>query len=164
MEPASTAVLPAGHRFRRRDTARRRPPTRPRGLVVRKRLVRRLSEARDAPLVLLVAPAGYGKTTLLSEWAACDGRRFAWIDLAAGDNDPDRLVAAVKRIVHGQAPTVLVVDNAHLVSAPETFAALDRTGSLDAVRLADRAGLKVRARAARRQPARRPHDLRAASR
>jgi LuxR family transcriptional regulator, maltose regulon positive regulatory protein len=125
MEPASTAALPAGHRFRRRDTARHRPPTRPRGLVGRKRLVRRLSEARDAPLVLLVAPAGYGKTTLLSEWAACDGRRFAWIDLAAGDIDPDRLVAAVKRTVHGQAPTVLVVDNAHLVSAPKTFTALD---------------------------------------
>jgi LuxR family maltose regulon positive regulatory protein len=76
--------------------------------------------------VLLVAPAGYGKTTLLSEWAACDGRRFAWIDLAAGDNAPDRLIAAVKRTVHdGQAPTVLVVDNAHLVSTPDTFDALD---------------------------------------
>jgi LuxR family maltose regulon positive regulatory protein len=126
MEPASTAALPAAHRFRRRDAARRRPPTRPRGLVARRRLVRRLSEARDAPFVLLVAPAGYGKTTLLSEWAACDGRRFAWIDLAAGDNDPERLLAAVKRTVHdGQAPTVLVVDNAHLVSTPGTFEALD---------------------------------------
>jgi LuxR family transcriptional regulator, maltose regulon positive regulatory protein len=126
MEPASTAVLPAAHRFRRRDVARRRPPTRPRGLVARPRLVRRLSEARDAPFVLLVAPAGYGKTTLLSEWAACDGRRFAWMDLAIGDNDPDRLLGAVKRTVHDdQAPTVLVVDNAQLVSTPETFHALD---------------------------------------
>ena len=125
METASTAVPPAAHRFRRRDAAARRPPTRPRGVVARPRLVRRLSEARDAPFVLLVAPAGYGKTTLLSEWAACDGRRFAWIDVAVGDNDPERLVAAVKRTVHGQAPTVLVVDNAHLVGTPETFDALD---------------------------------------
>ena len=126
MEPASTAVLPAAHRFRRRDAAGCRPPTRPRGLVARPRLVRRLSEARDAQFVLLVAPAGYGKTTLLSEWAACDGRRFAWIDLAAGDTDSERLLAAVKRTVHdGRAPTVLVVDNAHLISAPETFEALD---------------------------------------
>jgi LuxR family transcriptional regulator, maltose regulon positive regulatory protein len=76
--------------------------------------------------VLLVAPAGYGKTTLLSEWAACDGRRFAWIDLGAGDRDSDRLVASVKRTVHDtEPPTVLVVDNAHLVGTPETFDALD---------------------------------------
>ena len=125
MEPASTAALPATHRFRRRDAARRCPPTRPRGLITRPRLVRRLSEAREAQFVLLVAPAGYGKTTLLSEWAACDGRRFAWIDMGAGENDSDRLLAAVKRTVHdGQAPTVLVVDNAHLVSTPETMDAL----------------------------------------
>ena len=76
--------------------------------------------------MLLVAPAGYGKTTLLTEWAACDGRRFAWIDLDSGANGSARLLAAVKRTVHdAQAPTVLVVDNAHLVSTPETFGALD---------------------------------------
>ena len=76
--------------------------------------------------MLLVAPAGYGKTTLLSEWAARDGRRFVWIDLGAGDHDSDRLVASVKRTVHDtEPPTVLVVDNAHLVSRPETFDALD---------------------------------------
>jgi LuxR family transcriptional regulator, maltose regulon positive regulatory protein len=95
-------------------------------LVARPRLIRRLSEARDAPFVLLVAPAGYGKTTLLSEWAGCDGRRFAWIDLKARDNDPERLIAAVKRTVHdAESPTVLVVDNAHLMSAPEAFEALN---------------------------------------
>ena len=117
--------MPATHRFRRRDAARRCPPSRPRGLITRPRLVRRLSEARDAQFVLLVAPAGYGKTTLLSEWAACDVRRFAWIDMGAADSDSDRLLAAVKRTLHdGQAPTVLVVDNAHLVSTPETMDAL----------------------------------------
>jgi len=73
-----------------------------------------------------VAPAGYGKTTLLSEWAAGDGRRFAWIDFGAGDGDPARLLAAAKRTVHDtKQPTVLVVDNAHLISKPETFDALD---------------------------------------
>jgi LuxR family maltose regulon positive regulatory protein len=37
-----------------------------------------LAEARDVPLVLVVAPPGYGKTTLLSEWDARDRRPFAW--------------------------------------------------------------------------------------
>ena len=75
--------------------------------------------------MLLIAPAGYGKTTLLSEWAACDGRRFAWIDLGAGDRDSGRLVASVQRTVHDTGPpTVFVVDNAHRISAPETFEAL----------------------------------------
>src|SRR5215213_5696299 len=97
MEPASVAVLPATHRSRRRHAAGLRPPTRVRGSVARPRLVRRLSEAREAPFALLVAPAGYGKTTLLSEWAAGDGRRFAWIDFGAGDGDPARLLAAAKR-------------------------------------------------------------------
>ena len=70
-------------------------------------------------------PGRLWQTTLLSEWAASDGRRFVWIDLAVGDNDFDRLIASARRTVHDtQAPTVLVVDNAHLVSTPETFDAL----------------------------------------
>ena len=132
MEPASVATRPTDHRSRRRRAAGPRcavgpsPPTRPRGSVPRPRLIRLLREARDAPFVLLVAPAGYGKTTLLSEWAACDGRRFVWIDLGAGDHDPERLLASVKRTAHHtEPPTVHVVDNAHLVEAPETFHALD---------------------------------------
>jgi LuxR family maltose regulon positive regulatory protein len=126
METASAAALPATHRFRRRDAAGRRPPTRPRGTVARPRLIRRLSEAREPPFVLLVAPAGYGKTTLLSEWAACDGRRFVWIDLGAGDCDSDRLLASVRRTVcESQPPTVLVVDNAHPLSTQDTFDALE---------------------------------------
>ena len=83
------------------------------------------------PFVLVVAPVGYGKTTLLSEWAASDGRRFAWIDLGAGDNDPERLLASVNRTAHDtDAPSVLVVDNAHLISTPETFHALDDVARL----------------------------------
>ena len=83
------------------------------------------------PFVLVVAPVGYGKTTLLSEWAASDGRRFAWIDLSAGDNDPERLLASVNRTAHDtDPPSVLVVDNAHLISTPETFHALDDVARL----------------------------------
>jgi len=45
-------------------------------------LVRKLLEGRDAALALIVAPAGYGKSTLLADWAACDERPFVWITLA----------------------------------------------------------------------------------
>jgi LuxR family transcriptional regulator, maltose regulon positive regulatory protein len=46
-----------------------------------------------AKLVLLDAPAGYGKTTLLAQWAvaAAARRPLAWISLDSGDNDPARL-------------------------------------------------------------------------
>ena len=49
------------------------------GLVARARLVRRLTEAYDVGLALLGAPAGYGKTTTLLEWAQHDERPFAWV-------------------------------------------------------------------------------------
>src|SRR4051812_43154272 len=126
MEPASIAAPPAAHRARRRSAQGCRPSTRPRGVVARPRLVRRLSEAREAPLVLLVAPAGYGKTTLLSEWSALDGRRFAWMELDERNGDPCRVLASAARTMHeGRPPTVLVVDNAHAITSPQAFEALE---------------------------------------
>jgi LuxR family transcriptional regulator, maltose regulon positive regulatory protein len=74
--------------------ARTRPPFRP-GLVARGRLVERLADARDVPLALVVAPAGYGKTTALLEWAEEDPRPFAWIAVDHDDNDAARLLAAI---------------------------------------------------------------------
>ena len=50
-----------------------------RGTVRRDRLVRTLAQSTGAPLVIVRAPAGYGKTTLLSQWAERDHRPFAWI-------------------------------------------------------------------------------------
>ena len=49
----------------------------------------------DVPVVLLSAPAGYGKTTLLALWRHRDERPFAWVSLEAADNDPVALLAAV---------------------------------------------------------------------
>jgi len=67
------------------------PPARP-GLVARPRLLLRLDRGLDARLILVSAPAGYGKTTLVSAWLA--ERRFAsaWLSLDAGDNDPARFL------------------------------------------------------------------------
>ena len=45
----------------------------------------------------VVAPAGYGKTTLLSQWAERDGPAFAWVSVDERDNDPKVLLACVAR-------------------------------------------------------------------
>jgi LuxR family maltose regulon positive regulatory protein len=68
------------------------PPVRPE-LVPRPRLVERLNAGLDGKLTLISAPAGFGKTTLLSEWAAGCGRPVAWVSLDEGDNDPARFLA-----------------------------------------------------------------------
>ena len=67
------------------------PPVRPE-LVPRPRLVERLRAGLDRRLTLISAPAGFGKTTLLSQCIAhCDPRtRVAWLSLDQGDNDPAR--------------------------------------------------------------------------
>ena len=72
-----------------------RVPTPPAGTVSRTALVNRLRAAGAFPLVLVVAPAGYGKTTLLSQWAGRDVRPFAWVSVDAGDDDPVTLLQHV---------------------------------------------------------------------
>src|SRR5438874_5486786 len=62
------------------------PVLRP-GTVSRTALVNRL-RATTIPVATMVAPAGYGKTTLLSQWATRDSRPFAWVTLDDRDNDP----------------------------------------------------------------------------
>jgi ATP/maltotriose-dependent transcriptional regulator MalT len=62
------------------------------GMVSRPRLVARLVGGRERKLALLCAPAGWGKTTLLSEWLASpeEPREFAWVSLDPADGDPGR--------------------------------------------------------------------------
>jgi LuxR family maltose regulon positive regulatory protein len=68
------------------------PPTRPE-LVPRPRLTERLNAGLHRKLTLISAPAGFGKTTLLSEWVAGCGRPVAWVSLDKDDNDPTRFWA-----------------------------------------------------------------------
>jgi len=77
------------------------PPPRPK-IVLRPRLIERLNEGMYCKLTLISAPAGFGKTTLVSEWVASCKQPVAWLSLEEGDNDPTRfltyLVAALQTI------------------------------------------------------------------
>lgn len=55
--------------------------------VARQRLLARIATAPEARLVLVSAPAGFGKTTLLADWLAAADVRSAWLSLDRGDND-----------------------------------------------------------------------------
>jgi LuxR family transcriptional regulator, maltose regulon positive regulatory protein len=77
------------------------PPLRPK-VVSRPRLIERLNEGLHRNLILISAPAGFGKTTLVSEWVEGIERPTAWLSQDEGDNDPARfltyLVAALQTI------------------------------------------------------------------
>src|ERR671918_2303748 len=80
------------------------------GFVPRPRLVDQLDEGLERRLILICAPAGFGKTALLADWTHRGRRSVAWLSLDAGDNDPTRFwrhaVAAVDRIRPGIADRV----------------------------------------------------------
>src|SRR5580704_17242157 len=69
------------------------PGTRP-GIVVRTALVERLTTTR-APVIIVAAPPGYGKTTLMAQWAERIGSRAAWLSCDEADNDPVVLLSAL---------------------------------------------------------------------
>jgi LuxR family maltose regulon positive regulatory protein len=65
------------------------------GTVRRDRLLQRLAQSADVPIALVVAPAGYGKTTLLVHWLEDDPRDVVWLSIDDSDNNPDRLAASI---------------------------------------------------------------------
>jgi LuxR family transcriptional regulator, maltose regulon positive regulatory protein len=81
----------------------RRPLLRP-GTVRRSPLIDRLARGDLRPIVSVVAPPGYGKTTLLSQWAERDGRSFAWVSLDEADNDPKVLLTYVAEALDAVEP------------------------------------------------------------
>lgn len=91
------------------------PPPRPK-VVLRSHLIERLNaglrqnQGFGHKLTLISAPAGFGKTTLVSEWIADCQRPIAWLSLDEGDNDPARLltylVVALQTMMRQQSPAI----------------------------------------------------------
>jgi LuxR family maltose regulon positive regulatory protein len=90
------------------------PPPARWGMVARTGLMDRLLASDTVPVVSVVAPAGYGKTTLLAQWAEREPRPVAWVAVDQRDNDPallltylavalDRVEPIDPRVVRGLA-------------------------------------------------------------
>jgi LuxR family maltose regulon positive regulatory protein len=81
----------------------RGPPIRP-GTVRRSRLIARLARGDRCPIVSVAAPAGYGKTTLLAQWAESNGQAFAWVSVDEADNDPKVLLSYIAEALDAIEP------------------------------------------------------------
>ncbi len=95
--------------------------------MARSRLTERLSRAGESALTLVSAPAGFGKTTLLTDWLAAapgDGRISAWLSLDHSDNDPALFwayfIAALRTAAPGVGEGALALLPSH-ESPPEAF-------------------------------------------
>ena len=75
----------------------RPPPGVREGLVPRERLVSQLLNPSETRITLVVAPAGYGKTTALLQWSAVDERPFVWFSLDERHRDPASLIGSLAR-------------------------------------------------------------------
>lgn len=120
--------------------------------VVRARLLHLLDEHWSQSIVLVTAPAGFGKTTLVGAWARGLAVRVAWLTLDADDDVPGRfldylitalgasrtlldsgsgaastpavMTALVNELTEGSEDLVLVLDDVHLLTEPEILDAL----------------------------------------
>ncbi|MFH7097127.1 AAA family ATPase, partial [Klebsiella pneumoniae] len=103
-------------------------PVRLEHTVVRERLLAKLSGANNYRLVLITSPAGYGKTTLISQWAA--GKNdLGWFSLDEGDNQQERfasyLIAAIQQATGNHcAASEAMVQKRQYASLSSLFAQL----------------------------------------
>jgi LuxR family maltose regulon positive regulatory protein len=84
--------------------------------LTRSRLLEQLNHGMARELILVCTPAGFGKTTLLADWATSARCPVAWLSLDPQDNDPARfwryMVAALARVRGGLAERILPLPNA----------------------------------------------------
>ncbi|WCB95167.1 HTH-type transcriptional regulator MalT [Baekduia alba] len=132
--PSSALLVPAGvEPSRAISFLRAAPPSVPKRVEPRVRLLRRLLATAETRAVVLSAPAGYGKTALLEAWAAVEARPVVVVGLGrtadAVDGAAAELEAAVEDLRAAAMPAVLVVDDADVgdgVFAARALAAAER--------------------------------------
>jgi LuxR family maltose regulon positive regulatory protein len=95
------------------DIRRRKlmPPRLEGQLVARPRLIARLDESARLPLTLIVAPAGFGKTTLVAQWLAGIATPATWLTVDAGDEDATRFVSHFLAVFAAMTP--ITFDHIH---------------------------------------------------
>ena len=81
------------------------PPPRP-NIVLRPRLIERLNDGMNRKLTLISASAGFGKTTLISEWVTEGKKPAAWLSLDEGDNDLIRFLVYFIAALRTITPTI----------------------------------------------------------
>jgi LuxR family maltose regulon positive regulatory protein len=106
-EPSTTTFVTAAASERDVLLATKVHIPRPRpGFLARPRLTQRLAEGMTRELVLVCTPAGFGKTTLLADWARGGQRPVAWLSLDEADNDPVRFWRHAAAALDGALPGV----------------------------------------------------------
>jgi hypothetical protein len=113
------------------NASKLRPPPPRSGTIRRSSLITQLAQEDSRPIVSVVAPPGYGKTTLLSQWAGRHEGNFAWVSVDEKDNDPKVLLSYVAAALDGVQP--IGQFRARLGRAAAGVRALvdDRTGRAD---------------------------------
>jgi ATP/maltotriose-dependent transcriptional regulator MalT len=103
------------------------PPPRAQ-LVSRPRLLEQLAQGMEVAVTLVSAPAGFGKTTLLSQWLSQSGTPVAWLSVEPEDNDPVRflsyVIAALQKLDHKIGMTALALLHTPQPAPPETVLAV----------------------------------------
>ncbi|HEU5434587.1 MAG TPA: hypothetical protein VFU81_23135, partial [Thermomicrobiales bacterium] len=87
-------------------------------LVVRSRLHTRLDHSLGVPLTAVIAPAGFGKSTLVAEWLEAASIPFAWVTLDHGDAQAERFAAHLAAAVAPIAPSANAVVDELLADPP----------------------------------------------
>ena len=106
------------------------PPPARTGLLRRDALVARLASTTEVPIVAVLAPAGYGKSTVLAQWAESDPRKFAWVSIDERDNDPSVLLSYIAFALGGASSLGPDVAEALASPGPSVWtAAVPRLGA-----------------------------------
>ena len=104
------------------------PPERP-GIIPRTALRSKLAGI-PAPIVVVIAPAGYGKSTAVAQWVAQDERPATWLSLDARDNDPYLLLNYLHAAIDAIAPLPTEVGAAIASAGPSIWtSAVPRLGA-----------------------------------